>query len=336
MKSILLGLSGGVDSTAAAIILQEQGWNVIALNYVLTEESQASQNMAKRLGIEHHTLDLREEFQRFVIDHMVSEYEQGRTPNPCVRCNPTIKWPYLAEYADRLGIEYIATGHYARVMEKDGMYMLRKAADSGKDQSYFMYRIGNEYLQRAVFPLGDITRAQAEEICHSRGLLPESEHRSSDLCFLSGGKLRDFLAEKLPALPGDVWIPDQGKIREHSNIRALTVGQRRGLSTAWKYPLYVISVDIPGRRAVAGPKELLLCREFSIGNTFWNGAEPSTDREYTVKIRNTHPGTACEIQKQGEVFRISMKQDQYAITPGQSAVIYDGDIVLGGGIIRQA
>ncbi len=332
-RRILLGLSGGVDSTAAAILLFEKGWEVIALNYILTEPSDASQNMAEKLGIEHHTMDITDAFQSNVIGSMIAEYERGRTPNPCAVCNPTIKWPFLYEYAKKLDIEHIATGHYANIALRDGLPYLARANDRGKDQSYFMYRIDKQYLEAAIFPLGDKTRKEAEDIVHSRGLLPEKQHKSRDLCFLEGNKLQDYLRHQTEPLPGDVVIPGNGKVGRHPNIKSLTVGQRRGLKTAWKYPLYVLGVDLDKRIAYASDKAHLLTDRFTISDSHWTHEPPSEGKTYTVQIRNTHRGTDCTVKQMNECFEIAMTEEQYAITPGQVAVIYDGDIVLGGGII---
>ena len=346
---ILLALSGGVDSTASAILLQEMGYEVIAVNYIITDNDlnfqgssaaqdpstiSAAKDISDKLNIPLHTLDLRDVFQKNVIDKMIFEYSSGRTPNPCALCNPTIKWPYLLKTATKLGIEKIATGHYARVSVVDGKPYLAKGKDITKDQSYFMYRIDKKYLERVVFPLENMTKKDSQNLMKQKGLSPEKKHKSKDLCFLDGENLQSFFAKTIKPVPGDIFLLDENKIAgKHPDIQSLTVGQRRGLSIPWDKPLYVISRDIVNKRAIVGDREHLYFTDFYISNLFWTHEEPDPDEQYTVRIRSTHQGTICKVTIKDDLAKIVMSEPCFALTPGQSAVIYQDNRVIGGGII---
>jgi tRNA-specific 2-thiouridylase len=334
-EEVLLGLSGGVDSIASAVLLKERGYDVRCVTFYLHEKPEPAFKAAKMLEMPIEMVDLRDEFKSEVIDYMVKSYNSGFTPNPCVVCNPRIKWHYLLKSADQHNIKKVSTGHYAKKIEKDGKYWLARAKDISKDQSYFLYRLDYETLERVIFPLAETTRLEAEKIIEENDFLIKELHKSRDLCFLSSS-LGKFLQRYIDLSRGDIIHIEEGKIGEHNSIESLTVGQRRGLGITWDYPLYIVEVDIAKGRAYVGPKEALMRDRFKILETNWITEIPVKSKKATVRIRNTHPGVECNINCENGICDITLKKPQAGITPGQSAVFYDGEIVLGGGKIRKS
>ncbi|MFP4458990.1 MAG: tRNA 2-thiouridine(34) synthase MnmA [Candidatus Zixiibacteriota bacterium] len=337
-QNIVLGFSGGVDSTAAALLLKKQGYNVHAVSLIMTEIEYTVYQIAEKLGIELHIIDIRDAFHDKVITHTADQYAKGLTPNPCIACNKEIKWKYLFDFADKNNIENVASGHYARIIHNEDSSFLAKDPVKVRDQSYFMYRIKREYLPRMVLPLGEFTRVQSEELLEAEGYLEMIRHRSRDLCILSAGSrssIYEFLGKNIEFTSGDLYFADRQKIGEHKSLQSLTIGQRKGLGITWEYPLYVLDVDLEDKKAILGPKEMLKKTKFKIIDTNFLTNIPLDTFEAMVKIRNTHQGTMGNIFCDADSCEIELCEPVMGVSPGQSAVFYDGDIVLGGGIIAR-
>ena len=336
-----------MDSSVAAYRLQEQGYDVIGLTFRNWPQDCLSRAedkccgpqavtdarmVAHTLGIPHYVVDEIGAFQRDVVDYFVAEYRQGRTPNPCVICNEKIKFGTLLTKAAELDAEFIATGHYARV-EHGRRHLLRKGSDAHKDQSYFLFTLRQDQLARALFPIGDISKDETRRIAAQLGLKTKDKVESQEICFVPDKDYGRFLkdAGHLPDRPGEI-VTQTGKVvGTHAGIQYFTIGQREGLKLGGlKEPLYVVALDASQNRVVVGPATDLLRSEFSVTNCSWIGMEAPTDpTRVTVKIRYNHPGCAATVE-QGKV---KLREPQRAITPGQAAVFYRDDLVLGGGWI---
>lgn len=341
MEQVAVALSGGVDSTAAAVILQEEGYQVFGVTMIVTGGNDAAKaaETAAALGIEHYVFDLREAFKAAVIDCFTEAYLAGRTPNPCVVCNPRIKFGALMQRALSLGARYFATGHYARVW-KDAVtrrYLLGRGLDTKKDQSYVLYALKQEQLCRLLFPMGARTKKEAREIVRRRGL-KTADRESQEICFVPEGDYRRLL-ERVggSTRPGPI-IDHQGNtIGRHRGLACYTVGQRRGLGLATGYPLYVLAID-PARNAViVGPESLLYKDRCVVGETNFIPFDRLEEvMTVTIKIRSTALDRPATIVPAGGG-RVSVKftEPERAITPGQAAVFYRDEIVVGGGTILE-
>ncbi|MBQ6456445.1 MAG: tRNA 2-thiouridine(34) synthase MnmA [Mogibacterium sp.] len=372
MKKALVGMSGGVDSSVAAYLVREAGYDVTGATMRLfdnetigiTDRTCCSLSsiedacaVANRLGISYVVYDMRQDFRREVIDRFVSSYERGETPNPCVACNKYLKFDrlYQLSAADLLRDDdgcgqngcgadscfpplSIATGHYA-VIEKSpsGRYMLRKGTDLSKDQSYFLYDLTQEQLARTLFPLGGLTKPEVREIASSLGLVNAKKRESQDICFVPGGDYASFICgytgHDYP--PGDFVSTDGTVMGTHRGIINYTIGQRKGLGLALKKPAYVLDIDTAGNRVILGDNEELFTRELTADHFNWVSSAPvSGDLRASARIRYRHheaPATVIPVSE--TCVRIIFDEPQRAITRGQSVVVYDGDYVLGGGII---
>jgi tRNA-specific 2-thiouridylase len=346
---VVLGMSGGVDSSTAALILKEQGKRVIGVTlrffcfspsgtkdkvYLYETSIRRSAEICKELEIPHYVVDVERPFKDTVIKDFIEEYSKGRTPNPCVICNEKVKFPALAEVADRLGIDRIATGHYARLAKGEGgRVFLASAVDTGKDQSYFMYRIPVRLLRRSIFPLGTMKKDEVKRLTSRLGLRRIGGKESQDVCFLPYGGLKAFLAERAGNKPGIV-VDSQGRILgRHKGISFYTVGQRRGLGISGGVPMYVKSIDARRNRIVLAPEDELrtrsaMCRSVRLRRC-------SLEGPLSARIRYRHPAAGVERVERGKGFlRVRFRDLQRAVTPGQSIVIYRHGIVMGGGIIE--
>ncbi|MDD3233647.1 MAG: tRNA 2-thiouridine(34) synthase MnmA [Candidatus Omnitrophota bacterium] len=334
-KTAAVALSGGVDSAAAALLLKSRGFRVIGVTAFLSgnEDICAARRAAAEIGIEHRVFRLEKEFERKVIDNFRAEYAKGRTPNPCVRCNRYIKFGLLRARALSLGPDYFATGHYAKI--ENGR--LKKAADSGKDQSYFLYSLAPESLKNTLFPLGGYTKEEVRRFVSAAGLNVSSGKESQDVCFVPGGDYRSFLASVpgFGCLPGE-FVDTGGKVLgRHKGVPFYTVGQRQGLGISSGRPLYVREVDARRNRVVLGGRQEVLAAAFIVYNPSFPGGPLKKKVVLNVKIRYNHTEQPAEITPSGNTLKIVFRFPQFAVTPGQSAVIYRGDVVVGGGIIRK-
>jgi len=353
---VLLGMSGGVDSSVAGYLLREQGYDVVGVTMKVWPQDCLSRaedkccgpqavadarNVAHSLGIPHYVVDEADQFEQLVINYFSSEYRAGRTPNPCVMCNEKLKFGKLWEKAEALGCDYIATGHYAIIEHHADRAVLRKGADPRKDQSYFLFSLRQEQLRRALTPLGAMAKPAIREIARSLGLKVAEKVDSQEICFVPGNDYKAFLRSHLGAdqfHPGGIYDLGGTFIAPHEGIEMFTIGQRKGLPGGSAQPRYVVDIDPETNRVIVGSAEDLVTEEFEIERASWAGdVAPNDSSEVTVKIRYAHPGTRATVTPLlGERARVQLHEPQKAVTPGQAAVLYDGDAVAGGGwICRQ-
>ena len=350
MNKVVVGLSGGVDSSVAAATLHHQGYEVIGLTLWLmkgkgqccSEGMVDAARLCEELSIPHHIVDSRDVFQEHIIDYVVNGYEAGITPLPCSQCNRTVKFAPMLNYArQELGTDKIATGHYARI-EYDAQsdrYQLLKAVDSNKDQSYFLYDLTQELLAGSVFPLGNQTKEETRRIATEFNLSTADKPESQDLCLVEAhGSMQTFLDRYLSQKEGDIVDLAGNVLGKHTGIHHYTIGQRRGLGIAAAEPLYVVKLDAVMNRVVVGDRHAGGRLECTAGRLNWVSiAEPSTPIRAEVKIRYRSPAVPAQIVPLGDSrIKIMFESHQFGITPGQAAVLYDGDLVLGGGIIEMA
>ena len=293
--------------------------------------------MANALGIRHLTVDMRKEFDRLVLSKFVSEYESGRTPNPCVLCNGYIKFPALLRTADELGCDFIATGHYAAIGQRDGHPVITAATDKAKDQSYFLYMLGEDILSRLHFPLSGMTKPEIRAIAEELGLPSASSPDSQDICFIKDISCSDFVAgrSQKPPVLGNFVDPDGAVLGKHKGISAYTIGQRKGLGVSSSAPLYVSHIDAEsGNVILCRENELYRTQVYADGCRYFAGELPSEPFRASVSLRYTKkPGKATVTALTRDRALIEFDEPQRAITKGQSLVLYDGDTVIGGGII---
>ncbi len=352
-KRVLLGMSGGVDSSVAGYLLREQGYDVIGVTMKVWPQDCISRAedkccgpqavadaraVAHSLGIPHYVVDEADQFERTVIDYFTSEYQAGRTPNPCVMCNEKLKFGNLWGKAEALGCDFIATGHYAIIEHHRDRAVLRKGIDPRKDQSYFLFSLRQPQLRRALTPLGAMRKPEIRKIAHSLGLKVADKIDSQEICFVPGNDYRAFLRSHLGENEfhrGEIYDVEGNFVGEHDGIELFTIGQRKGLPGGSAKPSYVVDLDAETNRVIVGDVEDLVCDEFEIDRTNWIACElPDEDVDATVKIRYSHPGTPATVTSlENHRARIRLHEPQRAITPGQAAVIYDGDVAIGGGWI---
>lgn len=352
-----MAMSGGVDSSVAAALLQEQGYDVAGVTMQLwgkdvcvssgtrrccsVRDALDAKAVARRLGIPHETLELVEEFRAKVIDYFVDGYRQGLTPNPCIACNDHLKFGALLRHADALGARWVATGHYARAGfdEARGRAVLRRAADAAKDQSYVLFNLTQEQLARARFPLGDMAKPMVREIARTLGFPTAEKPDSQDICFVRDHDKDGFLRRALNAEPEPGPITDRHGtlLGTHEGLLGYTIGQREGLGIAVGRPLYVLELDQANNRLVVGGREELLEPGLIAERVNWvSTAPPEEPLRIQAKIRSrAEPAAAVLRPGEGSTAHVAFDEPQPAITPGQAAVFYDGDVVLGGGWIAK-
>lgn len=345
---ILVAMSGGVDSSVAAALLKEEGHEVIGATMQLLPsdgydshvETDARQ-VAQRLGMPHFLLDFRDVFAQEVIGNFCREYGQGRTPNPCIRCNRYIKFGALRERARELGADCITTGHHARVEhdEATGRYLLKKGVDTQKDQSYFLCQLTQEQLSHALFPIGNLTKEKVRQMAGELGLSFSDIPESHEICFIPDDDYAKFLKSYMPqgGRPGPILDELGNVLGEHRGIMSYTIGQRRGLGLAAAEPLYVTAIEPEQNAVVVGTKEQTYSQELLASNLNWIATDrPAGSLRVKAKVRYRHPEAEALVNTMDDdSVLVRFNEPQMAITPGQAVAFYDGDTVLGGGIINR-
>src|SRR2546423_3144307 len=355
-KRVLLGMSGGVDSSVAGYLLRQEGYDVVGVTMKVWPQDCISRaedkccgpqavadarSVAHSLGIPHYVVDEADQFERTVIDYFTSEYQAGRTPNPCVMCNEKLKFGNLWKKAEALGCDYMARGHYAIIEHHRDRAILRKGVDWRKDQSYFMFSLRQPQLRRALTPLGSMSKPVIREIARSLGLKVADKADSQEICFVPGNDYRAFLRSHLAPKEfhaGGIYDLEGSFLGEHGGIEFFTIGQRKGLPGGSAQPRYVVDLDPETNRVLVGTVEDLVSDNFEIDQVNWSSrCRPDESIEVTAKIRYSHPGTRAVLTPlPGGCARVQLREPQRAVTPGQAAVFYDEDIVVGGGWICRA
>lgn len=356
-KRVVVAMSGGVDSSVAALLLHQQGYEVIGLmlrlwsgeegyedefgfkhNGCCTPDAvEDARGLAAALGAPFYLKNLEQRFYDAVVEPFIESYLSGETPNPCLNCNRTVRFTHLLNLATMLGADYLATGHYARIRQDErGTFHLLKGMDPKKDQSYVLHSLTQEKLARLLFPVGEMTKDAVRLIAAEYGLPMASKHDSMDLCFIASGDYRDFLLRHAPEgaiRPGPILLGEQ-EVGQHEGLPFYTIGQRRGLGVSWAEPLYVLGGDASRNALMVGPKEALATQSVEIDSVNWiAGAAPAEEFETTARTRYKATEAPCTVTITGETTaRVTFHAPQRAITPGQGCVFYEGDECLGGGL----
>ena len=357
---VVVGMSGGVDSSVAAALLHEQGYEVIGVTMRLwteerpeefsghqqccsVEDIDDARRVAGQLGIRHYVMNFEEAFREHVVDRFVAEYAAGRTPNPCVRCNEHIKYRALLDRLPALEADYVATGHYARVERLDDdsptpTYRLLRGVDAAKDQSYVLYMLGQEQLAQLLLPVGELTKDEVRAHAHRLGLDTAAKPDSVEICFVPGNDYRAFVEERVAPEPGELRDETGAAIGEHRGVAAYTLGQRKGLGIATGEPRYVTAIDAGRNIVTIGPEEDLFADTAEVLEVTWAAGEapaPGTALEAKARYK-AEPAAARLVEVDGERAVIRFERRQRALTPGQAIAFYAGEVVLGGGTIERA
>jgi len=346
---VAVAMSGGVDSSVVAALLVEQGYDVVGVTMRISKDDaepeyvRAAVAVAESLGIAHHVFDLSDPFERLVISPFCEDYLRGRTPNPCIGCNAFVKFGELMSRSLALGAERLATGHYARVVHDEGAgrWKLLMGIDRGKDQSYTLYRLTQEQLSRAVFPLGEMTKDEVRLQAERHSVSAPSRPESQDICFLKGESYREYLCRRFSdvARAGPI-VDRQGRqIGRHRGIAFYTIGQRQGLSVACGRPLYVVAIDVEGNRLIVGEEDEAQFGRLVMGDVNYGSLVdlPGGGMPLHAKIRSQGELAACIARPStGGRVRLEFEQGQWGVSPGQAAVCYEGEAVAVGGTIEEA
>ena len=336
---VAVAMSGGVDSSTAAAILKEKGYQVFGVTMHLSPNDpgdgiESAGAVASLLGIPHHVIDFRDVFAKRIISGFCREYQRGRTPNPCIFCNQHIKFGALLDAVRQMGAVYLATGHYARI-ERDSRYRLLKGVDTAKDQSYFLYRLGQDQLKYLILPVGDKHKSEVKKLAAMLGLPAAERKESQDICFLPGNDYRSFLAQYMTFVPGDIVDTDGNILGRHDGLAGYTIGQRQGLRVSSKQKLYVLKLDMAGNRVLVGTEEHLLKDRLIAGDLSWIAGEaPAANFLAMARVRYRSVEAIATVHLEDNRAKVRFEQPQRAVAPGQSIVFYRGDDVLGGGIIE--
>ena len=357
---VLVAMSGGIDSSVAAVLLHEQGYEVIGMTMKTWDYASSgggkketgccsldsindARNIAVNLGFPHYILDIREEFGDYVINHFTSEYLEGRTPNPCVLCNTHIKWDALLRRADKLGCDYIATGHYAQLRHENGRYVLSKGVDEKKDQSYALWGVSQQSLSRTILPLGGLTKNRIREMALERGFVElVNKSESYEICFVPDNDYRGFLKRRVDGLAesvagGDFVLEDGTIVGTHEGYPFYTIGQRKGLGIALGFPAYVVEIRKEKNQVVLGTFDELSRDGMYVNKLIMNKYESLDSRMDTVtKVRYNDPGNPAVLEQAGDTMKVFFGNGVSAIAPGQAAVFYEGNDVIGGGWIQSS
>ncbi|MFH0942351.1 MAG: tRNA 2-thiouridine(34) synthase MnmA [Chloroflexota bacterium] len=350
---VVVAMSGGVDSSVAAAILKESGYQVIGVTMQLWPDDrppgerpggccgfdaiERARRAAARLGIPHYVMDFRDAFEETVVADFCREYRRGRTPNPCIRCNQYLKFDRLLRKARELDADFLATGHYARIEESSGGYRLLKAADQSKDQGYFLYTLGQAELRHLKFPLGGWLKTAVRARAAQMGLATATAPESQDICFIEDGNYRTFIEKRDSPVLGDIVDTDGNLLGKHRGLAGYTIGQRQGLGLGTGTRLYVIRLDYEANRLVVGPAKQLMSRYLRVSHFSWvSGTPPPGPAQVMARIRYRAAEAEAEMRWDSRHALVIFKEPQKAITPGQAVVFYRGEEVLGGGTIESA
>ncbi len=352
---VIVGMSGGVDSSVSALLLMQQGYQVEGLFMKNWDEDDGTEYctakddladaaaVCETLGIHLHTANFASEYWDNVFEHFLAEYKAGRTPNPDILCNREIKFKAFLDYALVLGADYIATGHYTRRRDTDGGSQLLKGLDANKDQSYFLHAVGSEQLARTLFPVGEIDKPEVRALAEEHGLVTHNKKDSTGICFIGERRFKDFLQQYLPAKPGRIESLDGVDMGQHSGLMYHTIGQRQGLGIGGvkgggEEPWYVVDKDLTRNVllvAQGGQHPALFKQALQVSEIHWiTGQVPHFPYACMAKTRYRQADQECEIRAVDGGYEVHFREAQRAITPGQSVVFYDGDICLGGGVIE--
>lgn len=355
MSKVVVGMSGGVDSSVAAYLLKQQGYEVIGVTMQIWQDAERiveeenggccglsavedARRVAAQLEIPYYVMNFKDSFQKNVVDYFVEEYLNGRTPNPCIACNRYVKWESLLQRSLSIGADYIATGHYARIVKlPNGRYTLRRSATLAKDQTYALYNLTQEQLQRTLMPVGEYSKEEIRKIAEDIQLQVANKPDSQDICFVPDGDYAGFIEKTAgkQVQKGNFVTVDGTVLGEHKGIIHYTVGQRKGLGLALGYPAFVLEICPETNEVVIGTHEESMAKSLRAGNLNFMSIEDLTEPQRVfTKIRYNHRGVWATIEKTGEdEILCTFEEPQRAVTPGQAVVFYDGEYVLGGGTI---